>query len=429
MTILVTGGAGFIGSHTVCELLNAGHNVIIVDNLVNSKIETIDYIKEITHKDVKFYKEDILNKDALNKIFDENKIDEVIHFAALKAVGESVEKPIEYYENNIIGTLNLVDVMRKHNVKKIVFSSSATVYGNPKRVPTKETDETGNATNPYGETKVMIERILNDIYVSDHEWSIILLRYFNPIGAHESGLLGELPNGIPNNLMPYINQVALGKLDHLRVFGNDYDTPDGTGVRDYIHVVDLAKGHLKAIERANEITGVETYNLGTGKGYSVLDIVKNFEKANNIKIKYEIVPRRAGDIATCYADPEKAYRILHWKAEKSLEDMCKDSWKFTKMQMEKEKMKKEENNTEKEKNVKEEERAQKEKGVTIIALAVSIIVLIILAGVSIKFGTGAENGVIQEVSNQIETQNKLVKNETSQINSVLLNQEKDWGIR
>lgn len=331
MNILVTGGAGFIGSHTVVELLNAGYNVIIVDNLVNSKEETIDHIKEITKKDVKFYKKDLLDKEALNKIFDENKIDAVIHFAALKAVGESCRKPIEYYENNLIGTLNLVDVMRNHNVKKIVFSSSATVYGDPKRVPIKESDGIGVATNPYGETKIMIERILTDIYKADNEWSVILLRYFNPIGAHESGLLGEAPNGIPNNLMPYINQVALGKLDHVNVFGNDYNTKDGTGVRDYIHVVDLAKGHLKAIERANKIKGVEIYNLGTGKGYSVLDIIKNFEKATGVKIKYEITPRRPGDIAECYADPTKAYEVLHWKAEKSLEDMCKDSWKFTKM--------------------------------------------------------------------------------------------------
>ena len=329
MKILVTGGAGFIGSHTCVELLNAGYDVVIADNLVNSKEKTIDAIKKITKKDVKFYKIDLTDKEELNKLFDENPdINSVIHFAALKAVGESVEKPIEYYTNNLVSTLNLVDVMRKHNIKKIVFSSSATVYGDPEEVPIKETAKTGNATNPYGETKVMIERILNDIYVADKEWSIILLRYFNPIGAHESGLIGEEPNGIPNNLMPYINQVALGKLDHLRVFGDDYDTPDGTGVRDYIHVVDLAKGHIKAIERANKITGVEVYNLGTGKGYSVLDIVKNFEKATGIKIKYEITERRAGDIATCYADPKKAKEELGWSAEKTLDDMCKDSWNY-----------------------------------------------------------------------------------------------------
>ena len=303
MKILVTGGAGFIGSHTCVELLNAGYDVIVVDNLVNSKEKTIESIKKITGKDLKFYKVDLLDKDSLNKIFDENPdINSVIHFAALKAVGESVEKPIEYYTNNLVSTLNLVDVMRKHNIKKMIFSSSATVYGEPDEVPIKETAKTGNATNPYGETKVMTERILNDIYKADHEWSIILFRFFNPIGAHESGLIGESPNGIPNNLMPYINQVALGKLDHLSVFGDDYDTPDGTGVRDYIHIVDLAKGHIKAIDRVNKMNGVEIYNLGTGKGYSVLDIVKNFEKATGIKIKYEIVPRRAGDIAECYAD-------------------------------------------------------------------------------------------------------------------------------
>src|SRR5574344_559952 len=310
MSILVTGGAGFIGSHTSVELLNAGYDVIIVDNLINSKKETIEDIEKITGKKVKFYQVDLLNRDELNRVFNENlDIKAVIHFAALKAVGESVEKPIEYYQNNLEGTLVLVDVMRKHNVKKIVFSSSATVYGDPATVPIKE-DFPKSATNPYGQTKLMIEQILSDIYVSDHDWTVILLRYFNPIGAHSSGLIGESPNGIPNNLMPYINQVALGKLDHLRVFGNDYPTPDGTGVRDYIHVVDLAKGHIKAIERAMKVTGVEEYNLGTGKGYSVLDIVKNFEDATGVKIKYEITPRRAGDIAECYADPSKAEKVL-----------------------------------------------------------------------------------------------------------------------
>ena len=315
MSILVTGGAGFIGSHTAVELLNKGS------------------IKEITGKAPKFYNVDLLDKEKVDKIFDENKdIEAVIHFAALKAVGESVEKPILYYENNLQSTLVLVRAMQDHNVKRIVFSSSATVYGDPEKVPITEDMPVGAATNPYGETKVMIERILTDIYNADHEWSVMLLRYFNPIGAHESGLIGESPNGIPNNLMPYINQVALGKLDHLRVFGNDYDTPDGTGVRDYIHVVDLAKGHIKAIERCEKTTGVETYNLGTGIGYSVLDIVKNFEKATGIKIKYEIAPRRAGDIAECYADPTKAEKVLGWKAEKDLEQMCKDSWNFTKKQ-------------------------------------------------------------------------------------------------
>ncbi len=335
MKILVTGGAGFIGSHTVVELLNEGHEVVIVDDLSNSKSTSIDAIKQITGKDkeLKFYKENILNEDKLNLIFDENPdIEAVIHFAAFKAVGESVEKPIEYYKNNIGGTLALVDCMRKHNVKKIVFSSSATVYGDPETVPIKETAKTGGCTNPYGQTKLMNEQILNDVYVSDNDWSVILLRYFNPIGAHESGLIGESPNGIPNNLMPYINKVAFGELDHLNIFGNDYPTPDGTGVRDYIHVVDLAKGHLKAIDRAKATTGVEVFNLGTGKGYSVLDIVKNFEEATGVKVKYEIVERRPGDIAECYADPTKAYEVLGWKAEKTLKDMCEDAWRFTQNQ-------------------------------------------------------------------------------------------------
>lgn len=329
MSVLVTGGMGFIGSHTVVELLNSGEDVIIVDNLSNSKKETLDAIKKITNKVPKFYNVDIRNKELLDNVFKDNKdINAVIHFAALKAVGESVEKPIEYYDNNIWGTIALLDVMRNNNVKKIIFSSSATVYGSPKTVPIKE-DFPKSATNPYGQTKVMVEQILSDVYTSDNEWSIILLRYFNPIGAHKSGLIGESPNGIPNNLMPYINQVALGKLDHLRVFGDDYKTPDGTGVRDYIHVVDLAKGHVNALNRANKMTGVESYNLGTGKGYSVLEIIKNFEKATGQKIKYEIVERRAGDIAECYADPSKAREMLGWTAEKDLEQMCKDSWNFT----------------------------------------------------------------------------------------------------
>ena len=333
MSILVTGGTGYIGSHTVVELINSGYDVVVVDNLSNSKEKTLDYIEKITGKRPKFYKADILDKEALRKVFEENKdIEATIHFAALKAVGESVEKPIEYYINNISGTLCLLSIMKEFNVKKIVFSSSATVYGDPASVPIKE-DFPKSATNPYGQTKLMIEQILSDLYISDKDWSVILLRYFNPIGAHISGLIGESPNGIPNNLMPYINQVALGKLDHLRVFGNDDNTHDGTGVRDYIHVVDLAKGHIKAIERAKNITGVEAYNLGTGKGYSVLDIVKNFEKATGVKIKYEITPRRPGDIAECYADPSKAYNILNWKAEKNLEDMCKDSWRFTQNQI------------------------------------------------------------------------------------------------
>ena len=329
MAVLVTGGAGYIGSHTAIELLKNGEEIVVVDNLSNSKIEMVDKIKKLSGKDFKFYEVDLLDREKLEKVFQENDIKEVIHFAGLKAVGESCEKPIEYYHNNITGTLILVDLMRKYNCKKIVFSSSATVYGDPATVPIKE-DFPLSTTNPYGTTKLMIERILTDIYKSDNEWTVILLRYFNPIGAHESGEIGEDPNGIPNNLMPYINYVASGKLDHLNVFGDDYDTPDGTGVRDYIHVVDLALGHIKAIEKAREIKGIEIYNLGTGKGYSVLDIVKAFEKANNIKIKYEIVARRPGDIATCYADPSKAKRELNWEATKDLEQMCKDSWRYTK---------------------------------------------------------------------------------------------------
>ena len=329
MAILVTGGTGYIGSHTAIELLKNGEEIVVVDNLSNSKIEMVDKIKKLSGKDFKFYEVDLLDREKLEKVFQENDIKEVIHFAGLKAVGESCEKPIEYYHNNITGTLILLDLMRKYNCKKIVFSSSATVYGDPATVPIKE-DFPLSTTNPYGTTKLMIERILTDIYKSDNEWTVILLRYFNPIGAHESGEIGEDPNGIPNNLMPYINYVASGKLDHLNVFGDDYDTPDGTGVRDYIHVVDLALGHIKAIEKAREIKGIEIYNLGTGKGYSVLDIVKAFEKANNIKIKYEIVARRPGDIATCYADPSKAKRELNWEATKDLEQMCKDSWRYTK---------------------------------------------------------------------------------------------------
>ena len=329
MSVLVTGGAGYIGSHTVVELLNRGEEIIIVDNFSNSKPEILDKIKKITGKDFKFYEVDLLDKEKLEKVFEENpNIDSVIHFAGLKAVGESVAKPIEYYHNNITGTLVLLDIMRNHNCKKIVFSSSATVYGNPKTVPIKE-DFPLSTTNPYGSTKLMIEQILNDVYISDNKWSVILLRYFNPIGAHESGLIGESPNGIPNNLMPYINQVACGKLDYLRVFGNDYDTIDGTGVRDYIHVVDLAQGHLKALDKARKFTGVEAYNLGTGTGYSVLQIVKAFEDATGVEVKYKIIDRRPGDIATCYADPSKAKNDLGWEAKKGIEEMCKDSWRFT----------------------------------------------------------------------------------------------------
>lgn len=330
MSILVTGGAGYIGSHTSIELLQAGYDIVIVDNFCNSKPESLNRIKELTGKKPKFYEVDILDREGLNKVFDENNIEAVIHFAGLKAVGESVEKPIEYYENNISGTLVLCDVMRKHNVKKIVFSSSATVYGMNNKVPFSEDMPTASATNPYGSTKLFIEQILSDIYVSDNEWSVALLRYFNPIGAHESGRIGEDPNGIPNNLMPYITQVAVGKRKELSVFGNDYDTHDGTGVRDYIHVVDLAKGHLKAVGKVLSSNGVEAYNLGTGIGYSVLDVVNSFEKASGQKVPYKIVERRAGDIATCYADATKALKELGWKAEKNLDDMCRDSWRWQK---------------------------------------------------------------------------------------------------
>lgn len=327
--ILVTGGAGFIGSHTCVELLNAGYEVAIVDNLSNSKHEAVNRIEKITSKSVKFYEADILDKDALNKIFDENKIEAVIHFAGLKAVGESVSIPLKYYHNNITGTLILCEVMAAHNVKKIVFSSSATVYGNPKTVPIKE-DFPLSTTNPYGSTKLMIENILRDLYVSDNEWSIALLRYFNPIGAHESGLLGEDPNGIPNNLVPYIAQVAQGRLEQLSVFGNDYPTHDGTGVRDYIHVVDLSIGHIKALEKVLNSTGQDAYNLGTGTGYSVLDVVNAYEQASGVKINYKIVDRRPGDIAECFADPEKSKKELGWSAKLDIKKMCEDSWNFTK---------------------------------------------------------------------------------------------------
>ena len=331
MSILVTGGAGYIGSHTSIELLNAGYDIVIVDNFCNSKPEVLNRIEELSGgKKPKFYKVDILDREGLSKVFEENTIEAVIHFAGLKAVGESVTMPIEYYENNISGTLVLCDVMRKYGVKRIVFSSSATVYGMENKVPFSETMPTASATNPYGSTKLFIEQILKDIYVSDNEWSIALLRYFNPIGAHESGRIGEDPNGIPNNLMPYITQVAVGKREFLSVFGDDYDTHDGTGVRDYIHVVDLAKGHLKAVEKVMNLKGVEPYNLGTGIGYSVIKKVKNFEKASGVEIPYKIAPRRAGDIATCYADASKALNELGWKAEKNLEDMCRDSWRWQK---------------------------------------------------------------------------------------------------
>lgn len=331
MKILVTGGAGYIGSHTCVELLNEGYEVVIVDNLYNSSPKAVDRIQEITGKTVTFYETDLLDKEGMKKIFDQEKIDAVIHFAGLKAVGESVAKPIEYYHNNITGTLNLCDEMRNHGVKNIIFSSSATVYGDPAQIPITEECPKGMPTNPYGWTKWMLEQILTDIHTADPEWNVILLRYFNPIGAHKSGKIGENPNGIPNNLMPYITQVAVGKLKCLGVFGDDYDTPDGTGVRDYIHVVDLAIGHVKAIEKIKENPGLKIYNLGTGKGYSVLDIVKNFEAATGIKIPYEIKPRRAGDIATNYADASLAKKELGWVAERDIKEMCEDSWRWQSM--------------------------------------------------------------------------------------------------
>lgn len=329
MKILVTGGAGYIGSHTCVELLNEGFEVVVIDNFSNSKSSSLDAIKKITGKDFKFYEIDYLDKDALNKVFEENKINAVINFAGFKAVGESVQKPIEYYTNNISGALNLLDVMRKHNVKKFVFSSSATVYGNPEKIPLTEDCKIGGTTNPYGTSKLFIEQILKDIYASDNSWDIIILRYFNPVGAHESGLIGEDPKGIPNNLMPYIAKVATKELKELSVFGNDYNTPDGTGVRDYIHVVDLAKGHVLALNKLEkEGKGLFIYNLGTGTGYSVLDLVHAYEKANNVKVPYKIAPRRDGDIATCYSDPTKAKNELGFVATKTIEDMCHDSYKF-----------------------------------------------------------------------------------------------------
>ena len=330
MAILVTGGTGYIGSHTVVELQTAGYDVVIVDNLSNSSKKVLSRIEAITGKKASFYEADVRDRDALNDIFEKENIDAVINFAGLKAVGESVQKPWEYYENNINGTLVLIDVMRKHNVKNFIFSSSATVYGNPEFIPITEECPKGVCTNPYGWTKHMLEQILTDIQKADNEWNIVLLRYFNPIGAHKSGTMGENPNGIPNNLMPYITQVAVGKLDHLNVFGNDYDTHDGTGVRDYIHVVDLAKGHVKALKKLEKGSGLSIYNLGTGIGYSVLDIVKNFEEANGVKIPYVIAPRRAGDIATCYSSAKKAEEELGWKAENGIREMCEDSWRWQK---------------------------------------------------------------------------------------------------
>ena len=329
MAILLTGGAGFIGSHTAVELLNEGKDVIILDNFSNSKPEVLDAIKKITRKNFKFYEMNYLNREELEKVFEENKIETVLNFAGYKAVGESVKKPIEYYTNNVSGCLTLLDVMRKYGCKKFVFSSSATVYGEPEKIPLTEDCKTGGTTNPYGTTKLYIEQILKDIYSSDNTWDICILRYFNPVGAHESGLIGEEPQGIPNNLMPYIVRVANGQAEQLSVFGDDYPTPDGTGVRDYIHVVDLAKGHVHALNKLDkEKKGIYIYNLGTGTGYSVLDMVKAFEETTGKKIPYKIAPRREGDIAICYADPKKAKEELNWEAKKTLKDMCLDSWNY-----------------------------------------------------------------------------------------------------
>ena len=331
MTILVTGGAGFIASHTNVELLQAGYDVVVMDNLCNSSKESVARVEQITGKKIRFYQADMRKMEELEPVFAENNIDVIIHFAGLKAVGESCEKPYEYYENNISGTLNIIAMMKKYNVKKMVFSSSATVYGNPEVVPITEECKVGGVTNPYGQTKLMLEQILTDIQKADPSFDIALLRYFNPIGAHESGLIGEAPNGIPNNLLPYVAKVAAGVLEKVNVFGDDYDTPDGTGVRDYIHVVDLAKGHVCAVKKLLEHPGLVVYNLGTGIGYSVLDIIHNFEKACGKKIPYVIAPRRAGDIATCYSDPSKAERELGWKAEYGIDRMCEDAWRWQSM--------------------------------------------------------------------------------------------------
>ena len=329
MKVLVTGGCGYIGSHTCVELLDSGYDVVVVDNLSNSKEDVIDKIKKITNKDFKFYEGDCCDKELLNHIFKGNNIDAVIHFAGFKAVGESVKLPLKYYRNNLDSTITLLEVMNEFNCKRLVFSSSATVYGKPKSLPIKE-DFPLSTTNPYGATKLMIEDILKDLYASDNEWSIAILRYFNPIGAHKSGLIGENPNDIPNNLMPYIVKVATKELEVLNVFGDDYDTHDGTGVRDYIHVVDLAKGHIKAIEKVTNDKGIDAYNLGTGNGYSVLDIVNTFERVNNIKVNYKIAPRRPGDIDACYADPTYAKEKLGWEATLGIDEMCKDAYNFVK---------------------------------------------------------------------------------------------------
>ena len=328
MNVLVTGGAGYIGSHTCVELLEKGYGVVVVDNLVNSSAKSLERVQQITGKDLAFYEEDVRNRGAMDAIFEKHDIDCVIHFAGLKAVGESVSIPLHYYENNLCSTMTLCRIMGKYGVKKIVFSSSATVYSGDNVMPLSEISKTGNCTNPYGWTKYMGEQILRDLTVADPEWSVVLLRYFNPVGAHESGLIGEHPNGIPNNLMPYISQTAVGKRTHLNVFGNDYDTHDGTGVRDYIHVVDLAKGHVAAISHLQKQKGESVFNLGTGTGYSVLDMVKAFETANGVPVPYQIAPRRPGDLATCYADPTKSAEVLGWKAEHDQTDMCRDTWNW-----------------------------------------------------------------------------------------------------
>ena len=330
MNILLCGGAGFIGTHTIIELDKVGHSVVVVDNFFNSKPEALKRVSELIGKEVKCYNADVRDRDAMEKIFGENQFDAVIHYAGLKSVGESVAKPLEYYENNMVATFVLVDVMRKHGCKNIIFSSSATVYGDPAMIPITEECPKGYCTNPYGQTKWMLEEVLKDVHHADPEWNVVLLRYFNPIGAHPSGKIGEDPNGIPNNLMPYITQVAVGKREELGVFGNDYDTPDGTGVRDYIHVCDLAAGHVCALKAIERNCGLAVYNLGTGHGYSVLDVVKAFEKANGIRIKYSIKPRRAGDIATCYCNPAKAKAELGWEAHYGIEEMCRDSWNWQK---------------------------------------------------------------------------------------------------